>query len=115
MVANGDKTEKEVDSAPEQSKSLLLFLDAVLSGIDAQLEMSHLNELSDDIVSVVLGLLKFVRSHSAKQKRRSSAEDLSAVSEAFVKSFSVLELLTTNKHAKNILSERLKMDNPCIR
>jgi hypothetical protein len=93
---------------------LLVFLDSVLASQDQQAQRSVIDELLEDLTSIVCGLLRWAQLSEKKDTKGLSAEDSALLLDVHAKALSAVELFVSTKGTKSSFREAVSTGNPSI-
>jgi hypothetical protein len=93
---------------------LLVFLDSVLTSQDQQAQRSVIDELLEDLTSIVCGLLRWAQLSENKDTKGLSVEDSALLLDVHAKALSAVELFVSTKGTKSSFREAVSPDNPSI-
>jgi hypothetical protein len=93
---------------------LLVFLDSVLTSQDQQTQRSVIDELLEDLTSIVCGLLRWAKLSENKDTKGLSVEDSALLLDVHAKALSAVELFVSTKGTKSSFREAVSPDNLSI-
>lgn len=105
-------TDGDIDIA--KSKVLLSFLDSVLGSQEQQAQRLIIDELAEDLATIVCCLLHWVKLIDTKDTHALAADEITLLIDVHAKALTASEVFVSSKDTKTLFREDVTDQNPCI-